>query len=227
MPARGVPELATTDIWPSDTNGRLVPSTLFHLGLGFLLAAALLDRVDRTAVAVVVVAVLIPELDVLPGLLYTGAHRAWLNNLWLPLGLGAAIYHDTRRRDASWLARRWGDRGPALAWTGLVVLTVAGIGGDLAFNGVNLFYPVHDQFYSLDGDVLLSTERGVLQSLVDDAARGSTEELQYRTVVDPEPDRRGLDLGSERIVPVMTSGVQGLVTAAGFGVIGYRYRRDR
>lgn len=204
-----------------------MPSTLFHLGLAGLIAAAVLDVVDRRALAVVAAAVLLPEIDTVAGLWIRGAHRAMLNNVWLPLGLAALLYHDTRRRDRSWLRARWGADAPRIAWTGVVVLAVAGIGGDLFFNGVNLFWPLHDRFYRIDGTVLLSTERGLVENIVDRAVLGGTDAVQYRTGVDPDPASPGHEPGADRVFPVATSGSRLLVSVVGIGVLGYRYRRDR
>lgn len=210
----------------SPTYRRGVPSTLFHLGLGCLLAAALLDRVDRAVVGVVGAAVLVPELDTVAGLWATGAHRAWLNNVWLPLGLAALLVYDVAVREESVL-RRWRTDGPRLAAVGIVVLAVAGIGGDLFYNGVNLLYPVHDQFYRVSGELYISTERGLVQTLTDGAALGSTDGVQYATGVDPDPSSDGYEPGAERLFPLGTSGTRLLVTVTGLGVLAYRLAVDR
>lgn len=207
-----------------------MPSTLVHAGVGGLLAASLLTRgFDRRAVLVLALAILVPEIDVFIGLWIEGAHRAYTNNVFVPLAFAALIHYDTSVRSASWLRGRWGPDAGRLAWVGVVVLAVAGIGLDLVFNGVNLLFPVVDQFYSLDGKVLLSNQRGLVQTVIDvgETGQGTTETRQYHTGVDPRPDEPGVEPASvERVFPVATSGVQLLLAATGFAVVAYRLWQD-
>ncbi|MFB6281295.1 MAG: metal-dependent hydrolase [Haloferacaceae archaeon] len=206
-----------------------MPSTVFHAAVGGLIAAALIrERFDRRVLLVVLVAVLVPELDVIIGLWIRGAHRAYTNNVFVPLAAAALVGYDTSIRSDSWLRGRWGPDAGRIAWVGVVVLAVAGIGLDLFFNGVNLFFPVVDRFYSLSGKVLLSNQRGLVQTVVDlDAAAGTTETRQYRTGVDPNPGTPGAEGGAvERVFPVATSGIQLLLILTGIGVVGYRLWAD-
>lgn len=206
-----------------------MPSTVFHAAVGGLIAAALIrERFDRRVLAVVLVAVLVPELDVFVGLWVRGAHRAYLNNVFVPLAAAALVHYDTSVRARSWLRGRWGPDAGRVAWVGVVVLAVAGIGLDLFFNGVNLFFPVVDQFYSLSGKVVWSDQRGLVQTVVDlDTATGTTETRQYRTGVDPDPVSRGAESGAvERVFPIATSGVQLLLILTGIAVVGYRLWED-
>lgn len=207
-----------------------MPSTLVHAGVGGLLAASLLPRgFDRRAVLVLALAVLVPEIDVFIGLWIEGAHRAYTNNVFVPLAFAALVHYDTSVRSASWLRGRWGSDAGRLAWVGVVVLAVAGIGLDLFFNGVNLLFPVVDQFYSLDGKVLLSNQRGLVQTVIDvgETGQGTTETRQYHTGVDPQPDEPGVEPASvERVFPVATSGVQLLLAGTGFAVVAYRLWQD-
>ena len=206
-----------------------MPSTLFHAAVGGLIAASLIhERFDRRVLLALVVAVLVPELDVFLGLWIQGAHRAYTNNVFVPLAAAALVYYDTAVRPRSWLRGRWGPDAGRVAWVGVVVLAVAGIGLDLFYNGVNLFFPVIDQFYSLSGKVLLSDQRGLVQTVVDlETRRGTTATRQYRTGVDPKPATRGVEPASvERVFPVATTGIQLLVTVVGFAVVGYRLWRD-
>ncbi|MFB6170555.1 MAG: hypothetical protein ABEJ06_05340, partial [Haloarculaceae archaeon] len=103
---------------------------------------------------------------------------------------------------------------------------VAGIGIDLFYNGVNLFFPVVDQFYSFSGEVLVSNKRGFVQTMVDveRSARGTTQTVHYWTGVDPTagPDPKDV----ERVFPIAGSGVQFLLTVTGFAVAAYRLSRD-
>ncbi|PSP90509.1 hypothetical protein BRC90_00915 [Halobacteriales archaeon QS_4_69_34] len=207
-----------------------MPSTLFHAAVGGLLAAALLETFDERAIGVVTLAVVIPELDVFLGLWIEGAHRTYLNNVFVPLGLAALVYYDTSLRSRSTLARRWGPDAGHIAWVGVLVLAVAGIGVDLFYNGVNLFFPLMDRFYDLSGEMLVSTERGLVQTMIDveGTTRGTTETTQFRTGVDPKPAQAGTEPATvERLFPVANSGVQFLLTLVGFAVVAYRYVATR
>jgi len=210
-----------------------VPSTLVHAALGALLAAALLaDRFDVRSLAVVVLAVVVVDLDVFVGLVVTGAHRAAFHTLVWPALAAVALAYDTVVRDRSALAARFGDGAPRLAWTVVAAVVLAAIGPDLVTNGVNLFYPVHDQFYALNGDLLLSSDRGVVQSFVESADRGSTAEQQYYTGVDPDPASEGAEEvtgeeAPERVFPVVESGVQLLIVVSGVVVTAARLRDAR
>jgi hypothetical protein len=112
----------------------------------------------------------------------------------------------------------------------VLVLAVAGIGVDLFYNGVNLFFPLMDRFYDLSGEMLVSTERGLVQTMIDveGTTRGTTETTQFRTGVDPKPAQAGAESATvERVFPVANSGVQFLLTLVGFAVVAYRYVTTR
>jgi len=205
-----------------------MPSTLVHVALAALVATALLgDRLDGRSLAVVLLAVIVVDLDVFVGLAVTGAHRAAFHTLVWPALAAAALVYDTAVRDRSALAARVGDGAPRLAWTTVAAVVFAAIGPDLVTNGVNVLYPVHDQFYALNGDVLLSSDRGVVQSFVAEADRGSTGQRQYYTGVDPDPTSEGAeavtgDETPERVFPLVESGVQLLIVVSGSVVTAAR-----
>lgn len=205
-----------------------MPSTLVHVALGALLAAALLaDRFRPRALAVVCLAVVVVDLDVFVGWVVTGAHRAAFHTLLWPALGAAAIAYDTTLRDRSALVDRFGSGTPRLAWTVVAAVVLAGIGPDLVTNGANLLYPLHDQFYAFDGKLQLSSKRGLVQTFVEDAARGSTDERQYYTGVDPDPSSGGGEQvtgteAPERIFPLVASGLQLLIVAASSVIVAVR-----
>ncbi len=205
-----------------------MPSTLFHAAIGGLVAAALLhDEFDHRAVAVVALATVIPELDTFLGLWIPGAHRTYTNNVFVPLAFAAVVHYDVSVRPRSSLRERWGTGMPRIAWVGVLVLAVAGIGIDLFYNGVNLFFPVVDQFYSFSGEVLVSNQRGLVQTMIDvqESAKGTTETVHYRTGVDPTAGAEPKNV--ERIFPLSGSGIQFLLTVTGFCVVAYRLAENR
>jgi hypothetical protein len=106
------------------------------------------------------------DFDVFLGFWIDGAHRAAFHTLLVPLAGSVLLWWDLRYRDRSRLRSRWGARGVRVAWVSVVAVTFAGIGLDAFFNGVNLFYPVHDRFYTFSGKVFYSTEEGFVQTLV-------------------------------------------------------------
>lgn len=213
-------------------------STLVHAALaGFIAAALLGDRFGPKSLAVVLGAVILVDFDTFLGLYIEGAHRAAFHTLLLPVVLASAIAVDTRYRDQSILRERFGDGSPRVAWVTVAAILFAGIGPDLFFNGVNLFYPIHDQFYQLTGQMKLSSTDGFVQTFVDlspaetggngggKVAVGSTNEVgdRYYTGVDPQPSEAGAESGeTERTFPLVTSGEQLLLVLTSAFVVGAR-----
>ncbi|AHG04386.1 metal-dependent hydrolase [Halobacterium sp. DL1] len=203
-----------------------MPSTVVHVAFGAVVATALLREFDAKALAAVCAFAALPDLDTFLGLWIHGGHRALLHTALLPVALGALVLWDSHR-EASWLRGRFGARGPHVAGVGVVALALGGIGPDLLTNGVNVLYPVHDQFYALSGKLELSSTKGLVQTFVDlgengDTARGSTETVHYRTGVDVE---RGADpADAERVFPIVSSGLQLLVVVVAATSVFGRFR---
>lgn len=195
-----------------------MPSTVVHVAVAGLLATSLLsEHFDARAAGVVMGVAALPDLDTLLGLWIPGGHRAILHTILLPIAVGALLSTDAAR---SWLRRRWGAYGVRVAWVSVASLLVAGIGPDLFTNGVNLFYPLHDQFYSVSGRIFLSNEQGVVQTFLEPQARGTTETTHYRTGFDLA---RGADPnGRERVFPIFYSGKQLLLGVTSASVVGFR-----
>lgn len=160
-----------------------MPSSVVHGGLALLVAVGLLGAYyDRRALAVVLAILVIPESDTLLGWVVDGAHRTVLHNAVLPAVLAVGLYWETTR-EASRLRQRLGDAGVRLAWVGLFVHAFAHLALDWAhLQGINVFWPLHDQFFRLKGEVYLSTTEGFVQTFVEVAA-------------DPETGRRRVDAG--------------------------------
>jgi len=205
-----------------------MPSTVVHLAIGAVVATALLgDEFDRRSVAVVLAATAVPDVDTFVGLVMQGAHRALLHTLVLPAVTGAVLAYDTRHRPVSRLRRRWGARGVRVAWVAVAALLIGGILPDLMTNGVNAFYPLYDRFLTVDGELLLSNQRGVVQTFVDLSAEPerTTANTHYWTGVDPSPGDEPERV--ERIFPVVRSGFQLLVVFLGAFTLGGRFWTDR
>ncbi|MFC7167785.1 metal-dependent hydrolase [Halospeciosus flavus] len=205
-----------------------MPSELVHLAFAGYLAAALLGPAFSTrTVAVVLAAAAIPDVDSVLAIWLPGTHRALLHTLLLPLVLGVLLAADLRRED-SVVRPLFDGHGLRVAAVALGALTLGGIAPDLFTNGVNLFYPFHDRFYTLNGDLSLSTTRGVVQTFVEfhegggRTAGGTTESTFYYTGIDTD---RGADpRNAERVFPLVSSGMQLLVVATSALVLWGRFR---
>jgi hypothetical protein len=203
-----------------------MPSTLVHVAIGGLVGAALLtSEFDARAVAVVVAVTAFPDADAFVGLLLPGAHRSLFHSFLFPALVGLLLAADTVRAD-SLLRARFGGRGVRLAWVSLVAMVLGGVLPDLFTNGVNAFYPVIDAFYTVDGELLISDQRGVVQTFVElqppeqSNAQPSTRTRHYSTPVDPSPGTEPENV--ERIAPVFQAGWELMVVVVSTVVVSYR-----
>lgn len=202
-----------------------MPSSVVHLAFAGVVAAALLGTAfDRRALAVVLVAVAIPDLDSF--ILFSDAgHRTVLHNLWVAVVPATLLFVDLRVREESFVRGRWGARGVRIAWVAVVCYLVAHLALDAADGYVNLLWPLHDQFYTLDGSIELSNERGIVNTFSDGGvplldARGTSSEQQITTGVDPG------DGNTERVFPVIRAGWQLVVLVGGTVVTAMRLALD-
>ena len=198
-----------------------MPSTVVHMAFGGVIAAALLGAMfDRRALAVVLVAMALPDLDSF--VLFSDAgHRTVLHNLWVAAVPAALLLVDLRVREESLVRGRWGARGVRIAWVTVVCYLVAHLALDVADGYVNLLWPLHDQFYTLDGSIELSSERGIVNTFSDGGvplfdARGTSSEQQITTGVDPGEGQ------TERLFPVVRAGWQLVVLVCGALIVAVR-----
>lgn len=215
-----------------------MPSTLVHVAFGGLLGAGLLGAAfDRRSILVVLVVAAVADLDAFLTFI-PGGHRSVGHTILIPVGAATLLYLDTRGRtrlsrvgEQSVIRDRWGDRGVRVAGVSIAVYALAAIGLDLVmggqYGGVNLLYPIHDQFVRFDGRAFYSTTRGFVQtfvelegSTVDVGQRGSAEQVHIASPVDPSPGEEPPDV--ERIFPIVAAGWQLLVVGASAFVIGGR-----
>jgi len=210
-----------------------MPATTVHVAVAGLIACALLrDHFDAVALAVVVVAAAALDADAVLAVAADGVHRTALHNLWVPLVPLALLTADVKFREPSVVLERFGAYGWRVGWVACVAVLVGHTLLDAFHNGANLLWPLHDQFYDLSGEVLVSDRRGFVQTVVDIGADGSTErggtdDLRYVTPADPgTPDADG---EPERIAYLAETGEHLLLTVLGFGVMTFRlweHRRD-
>ncbi|RQG92376.1 metal-dependent hydrolase [Natrarchaeobius chitinivorans] len=212
-----------------------MPSTVVHVAIAGMMGVALLgDRFDTKAILVVMGATALIDLDTLIGIYVPGTHRAALHNVWVVLIPAAILVWDVKLREESYVLNRWGEYGYRVAWVTLVTVLFAHILLDAFFNGVNLFWPVHDRFYDLSGRLLVTDQRGLVQTFVEfdsstgeldeSTTRGTTADTHYSTGFDPTRDEPPADV--ERIFPIAGSGERFVLTVAGFGTVLFRIAED-
>ncbi len=192
-----------------------------------MIAAGLLGAAfDRRALLVVFAATAFPDLDSFIALVSTAGHRTALHTFVVPVLAGAALWIDTRVRSSSFVRSRWGARGIRIAWVAVLCYALAGIGLDLFSGGANPLWPLHDQLYVIDGKIELSSERGIVQTFIEEPSGGGTPSpralgnsstVQVTTGVDPAPG------STDRIFPVVRAGWQLLVLLVGTAVTAARF----
>ena len=212
-----------------------MPSPVVHAGVAFLVGVGLLGTYyDRRALLVIVGLLLLPEIDTLAGLVLEGAHRSLLHTALLPLLLAPLLYWDTTREE-SWLRDRVGGYGVRLAWVGLFVHVFVQIGLDWShLDGVNLFYPLLDRFFRLDGEAYLSTADGFVQTFVDvgtdpetgsprvDVGQGGT--TQNTHVANPAQPSKEPEPGPvDRRAPIAVRGWQLFLVLAGLVTVAAKH----
>lgn len=215
-----------------------MPSTIVHAGFALLLAAALLDDrlLDRRALAVLLVVVVIPEADSFLGFVMDGAHRTVGHTFVIPAVAAMALFYDTRVREASALRERLSDRWIAVAWVALFVHVFAHVALDWThLDGVNAFWPLRDRFFHLDGESLYSTADGFVQTFVDvridpetgtrtvDAGGGGTSEsVHVSNPVEPRDPDLDVEEPVDRRFPVANAGWRLYLIGLGLFTLGAR-----
>ena len=220
-----------------------MPSTVVHAGFALLLAVGLLrDAYDRKALAVVLLVMVIPEVDTLLGPVMPGAHRTVGHNVVFPVALGLLLVYDTRIRGRSAIRDRFDDWGVRVAWVALFAHFFAHLFLDWAhLEGINVFWPLHDEFFRLEGELYLSTSEGLVQTFVDldfdpetgdrtvDAGgTGTTETVHVSNPVEPDtPDAADPDEPVDRRFPIAQRGWRlHLVIVGVFAVVARRFQTE-
>ncbi|SEP83627.1 metal-dependent hydrolase [Natrinema salaciae] len=211
-----------------------MPSTIVHVAFAGLLGVALLgDEFETRAILTVMGCTALLDLDTVIGIVVPGTHRAALHNVWIVLVPAVLLYWDWTLRDESFVRTRWGTYGYRVAWVTAAGLFFGHILFDAFFNGVNLFWPLHNRFYDLSGSLLVTDQRGLVQTFVElesggvaeSTARGTTENTHYRTGFDPT--RGEPAAGIERIFPIAATGERFVLAVAGYTAVIARIVEDR
>ena len=215
-----------------------MPSTIVHLAFAGLLASALLGfAFDRRSVAIVLAVTAFPDLDAFVALYTTVGHRAALHNVWIPLLYSALLWVDLNLWDRSFVRERFGVWGVRVIWVSAVCYVLSAIALDIVNGVLNPLWPVHDQFYHIDGKLELSDQRGIVQTFIetggDDGGSsipapesvGSSEEVDLSTGVNPDPD--GTEEDPERLFPVFRAGWELMLFVVGTTVTATRFALER
>lgn len=206
--------------------------TVVHLAFSGMIAAGFLGAAyDRRSLLVVLGVTALPDLDSFIALVSVAGHRTVLHTFVIPITAALVLWADTRLRDRSLLRRRWGAWGVRVAWVSVLAYAVSAIGLDMVRAGVNALWPVHDQFYVLDGKIELSDQQGVIQTFVEFGGEdgsvpspesvGSSQEINYSTGIDPDPSGEVAD--PERIFPVVRAGWELVLLLVGTTVTAARF----
>lgn len=201
-----------------------MPPTVVHAALAGLLAAGVVGRRLTPRRAAVVVGVgAAPDLDAVLALAWPGAHGAVLHTVFVPAVAALALYYDAHYRERSVVRTRWGAAGVAVAWTAVVAYAVAGIGLDLAnVDAAAVLWPVDPRYYVVVGKLVYTSQGGLVQTFVDLQWAwppvvvenvGGAHFVSSPFDVRPGPD----PADAVRVVDVVESGWQLLVTACGVG----------
>lgn len=207
-----------------------MPPTTVHMALVGLVGIALLgEHFDAKSIGIVLLTTALLDLDAVVDIWYTGLHRALFHNLLLPAVALGVLAWDVRLREESFVKRRWGDWGVRVWWVAVVGVVVH-ILHDALYNGANLFWPLHDQFYDLDGQLILSTHDGIVQTFVElagegDTERGTTDDTHYYTGVNPTAEETPENV--DRRFPLAETGEHLLLTVVGFAAVAFKLWDER
>lgn len=194
-----------------------MPPVTVHIALGGLIGAVLLaEHFDTRAVLVVMGAAGFPDLDVFIGFLMSGAHRAVLHTLVLPVGLGVVLIWDLYLREKSSVRGQWGAYGIRVAWVSIVTMTLAHIVLDSFGSGINAFWPLYDRFYMISGNLVFTYNNGFTVDFIEVVRLGTTADTHYGTGFDT------VNTASGRRFPVALTGEQFVLLIASCMVVTRR-----
>ena len=209
--------------------------TVVHMAFAGLIAAAFLgEAFNRRALAVVLAVTAFPDLDSFVPLIAGVGHRTVFHNFVIPLLAAVLLWADLRREE-SWVRGRWGPRGVRIAWVSLACYAIAAVTLDMVSGVVNPLWPLYDQFYSIEGKLVISDQRGIVQTFIETGGggsgsssipapepKGSSKEVAVSTGVDPDPS--GTRIDPERVFPIARAGWQLVILVVGTAVTAARFR---
>lgn len=198
-----------------------MPSVIFHIAIAILIITGIFEeKLNLKTIFLVIAVIMVPDLDALTEIFWLGTHRTLLHNLYIPLILSIIFIYDFYIRDNSYIQKNWGIYGKKLTIVIIFCLTFVSIGLDLFYNGVNLFWPIYDQFFILNGPIYYSTEEGLKLALFEIEKAGPTSEVHLRTGFDMV---QGTDPPNiERIFVLFGTGNQFLISVLAFIIVTWK-----
>lgn len=180
-----------------------MPSTVIHLSLAFIIACVLIpnDRFTVRSLLVVSIPVIFLDTDAFFYVVEEGLHRALFHNIIIPTVIVLIFFYDMFIRDESYIGERFNNTtATILIATSYTAVVIAGLSLDFADTGINLFWPIHDQFYTLEGKFVLSSEDGIVQTFSEFSSGESastTDSVVYNTPINPSSPSE-----SDRVYPI-------------------------
>lgn len=190
-------------------------STVVHVSVAVLICCALLpdDVFSLKSLMIAVTPVALLDVDAFFFIISEGLHRALFHNILIPTIVIALIIYDTVVRESSYISRFVDPRyASSIAIASYVSIIFAGIGLDFSDTGVNIFWPLYDQFYTLEGKLIISSDDGLVQTFIEEPFKDvfektnntkTTDNFVYRTPANPNP---GSSEPAERIFPIAYKG---------------------
>lgn len=166
-----------------------MPSTVVHVSFALIIACALIpnNRFTIKSLLIVALPVMFLDSDAFFYIVEEGLHRALFHNIIIPSVIVAILLYDISIRDESYIGRKFNSsHAMSLIITSYTAVVIAGLGLDFADTGVNLFWPIHDQFYTLEGKFILSSENGIVQTFSEfGTEKDTTDSVVYNTPINP------------------------------------------
>lgn len=190
-------------------------STVVHVSVAILICCALLpdDVFSLKSLLIAVTPVALLDVDAFFFVVSEGLHRSLFHNILLPTVVIIIILYDSLLREDSYISKFLNPSHVAtVAAVSYISVMFAGIGLDFSDTGVNIFWPLHDQFYTLEGKLVISSSDGLVQTFVEEPVKNvfertndtrTTESFVYRTPANPNP---GSPDPAERIFPIARDG---------------------
>lgn len=170
-------------------------STVVHISFAIIIACALIpiDKFSYKSLLLVILPVAFLDIDAMAFIIKEGMHRTLLHNIIIPSIFIIGIYYDIFIREKSFIEKYYAKKYVLIiSTTSYIAVIFSGIGLDFASNGVNLFWPIYDRFYTLDGQFVLSSKDGLIQTFTDTFFENknikTTENHIYSTPVNPNPE---------------------------------------
>lgn len=202
-------------------------STVIHVSFAVIIACSLipLEKFSYKSLIIVILPVALLDIDALAFVIKEGLHRSLLHNIIIPTVIIVLIYYDLSISDESYIGNYYDkEYVMIISFTSYIAVIFAGIAIDFASNGVNLFWPLYDHFYTLDGQFVFSSEEGVIQTFTDTFFNSNkqvrtTDNHVYKTPINPAPKS---DETSPTIIHIAYTGWQVVIILTSITILSLK-----